>query len=41
MKKKHIEVDNDVHTKLKAQASSKGMTLKGYLKYLAEKNETH
>lgn len=40
MKKKHIEVDNEVHLKLKKQALDKGMTLKRYMQYLAETHET-
>jgi len=39
MKKKHIEVDENVHLELKKQALDKGMTLKRYMQYLAELHE--
>jgi len=38
MKQKKIEVDEDVHQKLKALAKASGRTLKGYLRYLSEKH---
>lgn len=36
---KVILVDDSVHEQLKAQAKEKGMTLKGYMKYLATKDK--
>jgi len=36
-KVKHIEVDLEVHTKLKTDAASNGMSLKDYVKFLANK----
>lgn len=36
---KHIEVYEKDHTKLKKQAISKGMTLRSYMHYLADKED--
>jgi hypothetical protein len=34
-----IQVDDKVHELLKKKAKEKGMTLKGYMKYLSEKDK--
>lgn len=38
-KLKPIHVESEVHKQIKIQASIKGMKIKDYLKYLAEKDK--
>jgi len=37
---KMIQVDAEVHKEAKKNAKEKGMTLKGYIKYLIKKDKT-
>ena len=41
MEVKFIKIFPETHRKLKVQAAQKGMTLKEYVKYLADKEETN
>lgn len=38
MKMKIVQIDDDVHKKVKDKAHKRGMTIKGYIKYLVEKD---
>ena len=40
-KDKHIPVDESTHVQAKAQAKKSGRTLKGYIKYLLNKDKNN